>query len=402
VVDLLLGQTINHLKEFEEPNEVAFNTVLSNSLYHLKWDYDIGGGFNVVSGIQGGIQFNRNGEADDEPLIPDFSQLDNGIYSVLYWKRNSNERWRVQAGLRYDWRALEAFESEMAGTFKRNYQNVNGSIGVVWGIGSFLLRGNVSTGFRSPHVSELTAIGTHHGALRYEIGNPNLTSEGGTQFDGIFEFSNSHVEFIFNPFFNYIQNYIYANPLDSMIDDLPVFQYDQLSAVYLYGMDVGVHYHPHFAHWLHWESACSHIIGEGVNGIDLPLMSQNRLATSLKFTLENTLKGKFRFENVVVKHSAFFEQNRVSGDEYPSNLYQLIDLGLNMRLRIKQPLEFGIGVRNLLNEGYVDHLSRLKNIDVQQTGRNVNFRVKFTFNHRFKKVNDFDELEKVDVLLEAS
>ncbi len=396
VVDLLLGQTINHLKEFEGPSAVVFNTVLSNSLYHLKWDYEIGGGFNIVTGIQGGIQFNRNKEANDEPLIPDFNQLDNGAYSVFYWKRNANESWRVQAGLRYDFRALEVFESELAGTFKRNYQNLNGSIGMVWGIGSFLLRGNISTGFRSPHVSELTAIGAHHGALRYEIGNPNLISERGTQFDGIFEFSTDHLEFIFNPFFNYIQNYIYANPLDSTIDDLPVFQYDQLSAVYLYGVDLGLHYHPHFAHWLHWESTYSHIVGEGKNGIDLPLMPQNRLATSLKFTLKNTLKGKFRFENVVLKHSAFFEQNRVSADELPSKLYQLIDLGLNMKLNTKQPLEFGIGVRNLLNEGYIDHLSRLKNIGVQQTGRNVYFRVKFTFNHRFKKATDYNVLEAIN------
>jgi len=399
VVDLLLGQTINQLKELETSDEVAFNTLLSNSLYHLKWEYEIGGGFNMVSGIQGGIQFNRNGEADDEPLIPDFNQLDNGVYSVFYWKRDRNEKWRVQAGLRYDIRALEAFESELAGTFKRNYQNLNGSVGLVWGIGPFLLRGNVSTGFRSPHVSELTAIGAHHGALRYEIGNPNLISERATQFDGIFEYSTDHLEFVFNPFFNYIQNFIYANPIDSMIDDLPVFQYDQLSGVYLYGADIGIHYHPHFAHWLHWESTYSHIVGEGKNGIDLPLMPQNRLATSLKFTLKNVLKGKFRFENLVVKHSAFFEQNRVSGDELPSNLYQLIDLGLNMKLKVKHPLEFGFGVRNLLNEGYIDHLSRLKNIGVQQTGRNVYFRVKFTFNQQFKKANGFDVLEEIDVVI---
>ena len=184
-----------------------------------------------------------------------------------------------------------------------------------------------------------------------------------------------------------------------MIDDLPVFQYDQLSGVYLYGADIGIHYHPHFAHWLHWESTYSHIVGEGKNGIDLPLMPQNRLATSLKFTLKNVLKGKFRFENLVVKHSAFFEQNRVSGDELPSNLYQLIDLGLNMKLKVKHPLEFGFGVRNLLNEGYIDHLSRLKNIGVQQTGRNVYFRVKFTFNQQFKKANGFDVLEEIDVVI---
>lgn len=396
-VDLLVGQTVNQLKELETPDEIAFNTTLSNSLYHLKWDYEIGGGFNLVSGVQGGVQLNRNGEADDEPLIPDFNQMDHGIYSVLYSKfKTGIDTWRIQAGLRYDIRALEVFESELAGTFKRNYQNINGSIGLVWSVGPIALRGNISSGFRSPHVSELTANGAHHGALRYEVGNPNLTSERATQFDGILEFSNSHIEFIFNPFFNYIQNYIYANPLDSTIDDLPVFEYDQLDEVFLYGMDVGFHYHPHFAHWLHWESTYSHIVGEGRNGIDLPLMPQNRLATSLKFTLANVLKGKFRFENFVVKHSAFMEQNRVAADETSSSFYQLIDLGLNMKLRSKSSMEFGVGVRNLLNEGYIDHLSRLKNIGVQQTGRNVYVRVKFTFNHTLKKAPVHNTLELIE------
>lgn len=259
---------------------------------------------------------------------------------------------------------------------------------MVWASGQHTLRGNVSTGFRSPHVSELTANGAHHGALRYEIGNPNLISERGNQLDFIYEFSSNHVEFVFNPFFNYMQNYIFANPIDSFIDGLPVFEYDQLDAVYLYGLDLGIHYHPHFAHWLHWESTYSHIIGEGANGFDLPLMPQNRLGTSLKFAMDGILKGKFKFQNVVVKHTAFFEQNRVALDETPSNFYHLIDLGLNMNLTIKSPIEFGIGVRNLLNEGYVDHLSRLKNIGVQQTGRNVYFRVKFTVNNRFKPIKE--------------
>lgn len=396
-VDLLIGQTINKLRELETIDEIAFNTTLSNSLYHLKWDYEIGGGFTLVSGLQGGIQFNRNGVADDEPLIPDFNQLDNGAYSLISWKRNGGqERWRVQAGVRYDVRALEVFESELAGTFKRNYQSVNGSIGMVWGTGQHTLRGNVSTGFRSPHVSELTANGAHHGALRYEIGNPNLISERGTQLDGVYEFGTDHIEFILNPFFNYIQHYIFANPTDSVNDGLPVFEYDQLDAVLLYGLDIGFHYHPHFAHWMHWESTYSHIIGEGANGFDLPLMPQNRLGTSLKFSMDRLLKGKkFSFQNVVVKHTAFFEQNRIALDETASSFYHLIDLGLNLKLTIKTPIEFGIGARNVLNESYIDHLSRLKNIGVQQTGRDFYVRVKFTINDRFKPIEPSDELIEV-------
>lgn len=375
-VSLLVGHTFNQLREFEEKvTTPALNTILNNSLYHLKWTVNKplkSSSLRIVSGLQGGVQMNRNGKAWEESLIPDFNQIDNGIYSLVSLKKR---RWRTMVGLRYDVRNLSVFNSELGGNFDRLYQSLNGSAGVVYSDTTNVFRLNLSTGFRSPHVSELTSLGAHHGALRYEIGNLDLESERGTQLDVTYEMNREHISIIINPFFNYIQNYITVNPGDTIIDGLPVFNYEQYDEAQLYGGDIGLHYHPHFAHWLHIESSYSHIISSDGNGGYLPLIPQNRVATSLLFHLDQLEWKKFKVKELSIQHRFFTPQRQVASLETNSDSYNLVNVGVNMVWDWKTPLELGIGVKNLLNESYIDHLSRLKNIELQHPGRSIYVRL---------------------------
>ena len=237
------------------------------------------------------------------------------------------------------------------------------------------LRLNVSTGFRSPHVSELTSLGAHHGVLRYEIGNLDLKSERGTQLDIAYEVNREHISVIINPFFNYVQNYITITPNDTIIDGLPVFSYVQFEEAQLYGGDIGIHYHPHFAHWLHIESSYSHIVSNDGNGSYLPLVPQNRVSTALRFHLDQLKWKKFKVKELNVQHRFFSPQRQVAALETNSDSYNLVNVGVNMMWDWKTPLELGIGVKNVLNEAYIDHLSRLKNIGLQHPGRSIYVRV---------------------------
>jgi iron complex outermembrane receptor protein len=375
-VSLLVGHTFNQLREFEEKVTVpALNTILNNSLYHLKWTVNkkLGSSdLRIVSGLQGGFQMNRNGTGWEDDLIPDFNQLDNGVYSLVSLKKN---RWRSMVGLRYDLRSLSVFNSELAGDFNRLYQSLNGSAGVVYSDTTNVLRLNGSTGFRSPHVAELTAQGAHHGSLRYEIGDIDLIPERGFQFDVTYELNRKHISFIVNPFFNYIQNYITISPIDSTADGLPVFNYVQFDEAQLYGGDIGIHYHPHFAHWLHIESSYSHIVSSDGNGGYLPLIPQNRVVSSLRFHLDEISWKKFKLKDLSIQHRFFNEQRQVALLETASDSYNLVNVGLNMMWDWNTPLELGIGVKNLLNESYIDHLSRLKNIELQHPGRSIYVRL---------------------------
>jgi len=375
-VSLLAGHTFNQLQEFEEKVSVsALNAYLNNSLYHLKWTVNKSlksSSLRMVSGIQGGYQFNRNGKAWEDNLIPDFNQLDNGVYSLVSLKKN---RWRSMIGARYDLRSLSVFGSELGGDFTRLYQSLNGSAGVVYSDTTNVFRMNLSTGFRSPHVSELTAQGAHHGALRYEIGNLDLVSERATQLDITYEMNGEHVSLIVNPFFSYIQNYITITPTDSTVNGMPVFNFVQFDAVQLYGGDVGIHYHPHFAHWLHMESSYSHIVSSDGNGGYLPMIPQNRVSTSLRFHLDEWSWKKFSMKELNIQHRYFSPQRQVAALETNSDAYNLVNIGINMVWDWKTPLEFGVGVKNLLNESYIDHLSRLKNIEMQHPGRSFYVRL---------------------------
>lgn len=381
IFSLLVGHSFNQLQEFEEKVTVpALNSRLNSSQYHLKWTYKTpvnNSILKIVSGIQGGFQFNRNGISWEESLLPNFNQIDNGVYSLISLK---SSRWVKMIGLRYDHRNLSVFDSDLGGDFDRIYQSLNGSAGIVYSDSINIVRLNASTGFRSPHVSELSAFGTHHGALRFEIGNLDLKSERGTQLDLTYEFGKEHVEVIVNPFFNYIQNFITISPTDSLIDGLPVFEYDQLREAYLFGGDVGVHYHPHFAHWLHLESSFSYINSNDGEGGFLPLIPQNRLSNSIRFHLNPFEKGRFKVKDLNIQHRFFNHRTSVSNLETASKAYNIMNVGLNMIWELKTPLEISVGVKNALNENYIDHLSRLKNISLEHPGRSFYVRVAWDLN----------------------
>jgi len=81
-------------------------------------------------------------------------------------------------------------------------------------------------------------------ANRYIKGDVNLTNENATQIDFSFDYQDKHFSFSINPFYNAIQNYIFLSPTSTVIDSSPVFEYLQTN-VFLYGGELGLHYHPH-------------------------------------------------------------------------------------------------------------------------------------------------------------
>ena len=378
-IDLMLGYTNNSLNEYDEKFTIpGLGMSLQNILYHLRYNIT-SGSWTIKSGIQGMYQINKNIAEAEEQLIPDFKQLDNGIYSMISYKTNSN--FSFQFGGRYDLRNLDASDD-----FSSIYSSPNFSIGGKYEFGSTnknTLLLNISSGFRAPHVSELLVNGKHHGALRYEVGNPNLESERALQFDLNYELNNEHLSFVFNPYYNYINNYTQILAQDSIVENLPLFNFEQIDEAQLYGFDTKIHFHPHFAHWLHLEGSYSLIYGESLNRSEnIALIPQPRL----NFVLRVKFKKRFKFnlEEIVVQNSHFFAQNRVTTYETTSSGYDLSNIGLKFKWFIKTPLEINFGVKNIFNTEYINHLSRLKNIGVFNPGRNfyisLNYLIKGNLN----------------------
>ena len=374
---LTLGNTNNSLKEFEEKftiPQIVMN--LNNSLYNAKWRTSLTDKIDIIVGSQGMMQINQNAEDAPIVLIPDASTTDLGGYALALAEFG---KWRAQIGGRYDNRLIDTEEN----IYRRNYSGFNYAAGFARLGDKSTIRFNVSSGFRSPNTSELLSDGVHHGSFRYEIGDQSLITEKAIQLDASFGIHLEDLEIAVNPFYNRMLDYIYLNPTDSVIDQYKVFEYTQADFAQLYGADVGFHYHPHGAHWLHIESSVSTMFAEDDNKNALPLIPQSRINSQLKFDLH--MHSVFKITDIVLQHLYFFKQNRTTALETESPAYNLVHLAVNMKVDWKQPLYISLGVRNLLNERYIPHLSGLKNLGLPNPGFNVFASLKYEFNRQINK-----------------
>lgn len=381
-ISLGTGYTSNRLTEFDEKVTIpGIDMHLSNLVFNGKVKYNWTEKLDLIYGVQSMFQSNVNGSKASETLLPNATTFDVGAFVLGTY---SHKKWNVQVGGRGDVREIKSLEPFKGNAeITKTFPSLNGSIGVVRNSQKTTFRLNYSSGFRAPHLTELLANGFHHGALRYEIGNRNLKAERANQLDATFQFHHEHIEISVNPFVNLFNNFIYIDPMDTIIDGLPAFEYKQMNQAQLIGTDVGFHYHPHFAHWIHIENNVSYIIAEGNNGIMLPFIPQTRINTTLRFVVR--MKSKFKLEEFTAQSSANLAQNRVSSYETRSPFYHLIHLGAQFKYASKQPISLQIGVRNLLNENYIDHLSRLKNIEMPHPGFNLFVGLKIHLEYQTKQ-----------------
>ena len=139
------------------------------------------------------------------------------------------------------------------------------------------------------------------------------------------------------------------------------------------GGDIAIHYHPHFAHWLHLESNLSLLSTEEKN---LPFIPQNRLNNGIKIEFKG--ENKLRINSLAARYVHFFAQENVATYETTSSAYQLINLGCTGSVSAKHKVNYSLGVNNLLNVRYIDHLSRLKTYEIPNPGRNIYVKLSLT------------------------
>ena len=374
----LVGFTSNQLIEYDEKVTIpSLSMTLNNYLYTVKWTKKWTPQLKSVTGIQGMYQMNSNATNATDTLIPNSNTLDNGAFTIWILERN---KWNFQGGLRYDIRSLVSLHSFNGNDkLSRLYQGVNASVGSIYKGKNYLIKQAVSTGFRAPHLTELLSNGFHHGALRFEIGDVDLKPERASQYDFTLEWNKEHLVLIVNPFVNFIQNYVYLQPMDSMVEGIKVFEYRQQDQVLFYGADIGIHYHPHFAHKLHFESSISYV--NAYSGFDssISLIPQPRLSNTIRFDLNF---GKFvKIKDLTLTHTYFMAQNNVANNEKPSSAYNLLDFSGTLQFLKKSNLSMNAGIKNILNEEYIDHLSRLKNIEMYAPSRTFFISLKWHFNN---------------------
>lgn len=363
-----LGFTSNELKEYGEKVSVAgIDMTLQNTSYNFRWKHHFNKHFEIVSGSQGMLQSNLNGQYAEEILVQDANFTDLGAFSLL---KGTFNLWNIQAGARYDQRSIKEIVS---GGFNTTFSGINYSAGIARSSKKLTTRLNVSTGFRPPHISELLANGVHHATMQYLVGDRTFESEIANQIDFYLGTHFDHLEIVINPFINQINNYIYKNPTGQTdsASRLDIFEMEQTDVVF-YGGDIAIHYHPHMAHWLHLESNLSLLSTEQ----NLPFIPQNRLNNTIKVDIKG--ENKLRINSLSAQYIHFFAQDNVATYESTSPSYQLINLDCTGSVSLKYHINYSMGVNNLLNVKYIDHLSRLKTYDIPNPGRNIYVKLSLT------------------------
>jgi iron complex outermembrane receptor protein len=366
----LAAFTQNRLIEYDEKVTIpSLSMTLRNLMYNVRYTLS-GTNWKWISGVMGMGQSNLNAQNASDLLIPNSSTFDNGAYTTFLL---SDKYVNFQGGLRYDLRTINVLPDSMQRTF--NFRGVNGAFGLVYHKDKFIFRTMFSSGFRAPHLTELLSNGFHHGALRFEIGDATLLPEKATQLDITGEWQTEHISFILNPYVNYIRDFISLQPVDSVVEAIPVFNYSRVPEVYFYGFDAGFHFHPHFLHELHLEMTGSFIDTYSQRDSSIAFIPQPRVQTQLKYELN--IGSKLKIKEIVFQHVWMGNQSRISFYETPSKRFNVLDIGLNFSIGQKETIEWSVGCKNLLNETYIDHLSRLKNIQMPGPGRNIYVNLKY-------------------------
>ncbi len=362
-------------------------------------------------GVNGMQQTNTNrGEA---ALVPDYTSFDIGAF---YYTQKRTEKTSWSGGIRYDQKWMNFINPNqficppgmaciaLYNPIESNKQfnNISGAIGVAHDVSEQLtLKFNIARGFRAPNMAEMASYGAHEGTNRFEYGNEALISEKSLQFDAAVEWSNEHMSFAGNVFYNTVSDYIFYQKLtavgggDSIImdhgDNLYAFAFRQKDA-HLYGAEFNVDFHPHPLDWLHVENSVSLIRGQFKEALDgsknLPGIPSARWLSEIRIELfkkSKAIRNSFinlQLDNVFAQNHPFVGYNT----ETRTPAYTLLNLGYSTQIQHRNKTLFSVSLvgQNITDVAYQHHLNRLKygpvneatgRMGVFNMGRNFSFKV---------------------------
>ncbi len=356
------------------------------------WKHTIG-----VNGLQ---QENKNKGV--EALIPEYKSVEVGLF---FYTQKHIDKFNWSGGARIDKKGIE-FNG-----LQKNYGDIAGSIGMTYeATDDLIFKFNIARGYRAPNLSELGSNGAHEGTNRYEYGNTNLASEKSLQFDAGLEWSNEHISFTGNAFYNNVTNYIFyqkligAHGADSILTgpegkEYFAFAYNQQDAK-LIGAEFNLDIHPHPLDGLHIENTVTIVNGTFkkalAGSINLPTIPSMRWITELRYELQknndqfSNTYASLQFDNVATQNNPFTGYNT----ETKTPGYTLINIGAGTHVNKKGKQLFSIALvaQNLTDVAYQNHLSRLKytaqNVLTGRTGvynMGRNFSVKINIPLQFDK-----------------
>ncbi len=377
------------LIHFGEVNVYEIQMKLATLTYETKLYLPSDKYSEYIIGFQGMDQTNTNLNDRETTLLPDATT--NSFSGFVLLQHTFFEKLKFQAGMRYDKKSIASKavgspdSSYYRGPLDKNYDSFTGSFGSTYNFSEKLLfRANIAAAYRTPNLAELTSNGQHEN--RYEIGDNNLKPENSHEFDLSIHYHANNLSFDIAGFYNLINNYIFISPTgQKTASGINIYKYLQSNSS-LYGGEAGIHFHPKTIKWLHLETTYSSVVGKQKNGNYLPFVPANKL--NIEIRAEKDRLSFLRKAFVSINSNTAFNQKKAAPDETPTTGYTLEDLSLGGNINMKnQPVFICIGVNNLFDIKYIDHLSTLKEVNLYNPGRNISLTLKIPFGRTEKNKN---------------
>lgn len=367
---------------------LALGLVLETYTANIKYHQQVTGRYKMIYGMQ--AQYQENDFSGFEFLLPAFTSLSLGAYS--YHELGLSDRLTVNGGVRIDYGSRDIAghaapdpATEAPGdslTFNshisRDFLNVSGALGLsYYPSHNFNAKLNLGSSFRMPTAPELSSNGIHHGTFRHEKGDSTLDAERGYQADLNLTYHTKDFHVGFTPFIGYYNRFIYLSPR-AEFSDLPgggqVYRYRQDDAFFA-GGEVSTEYHviPPLHVKLTAEYVCNYNLR---SHRPLPFTPPFSLMAEARYSI-SLPEGRFSDAFIEVSAQQFAAQNRVDQNEEPTPGYMLASLSAGIKLTVAgQPLDLYFAVRNLMDETYLNHLSRYRLLNLPEQGRNFTVSLK--------------------------
>ncbi|MCB9013463.1 MAG: TonB-dependent receptor [Bacteroidales bacterium] len=337
-----------------------------------------------IVGFQGIKQLNRNTHDRETILLPNADINNYSGFALL--QKTFFEKLKLQTGVRYDNKSLQTYaysfpdSASYRAPLNRNYSSFSGSIGTTFSASDQLLfRGNIAAAYRTPNLAELTSNGPHEG--RYESGNSSLVPENSYEADLSTHFHRQNFTIDIAGFYNIIRDYLFIAPTGSLTTGgLPVYKYMQRNSL-LFGGEAGLHIHPEFIKWMHFQTTFSSVTGKQDNGDYLPFVPAGKL--NFEWIAEKEKMGNISKASISANLGIAFKQDKAAPDETPTAGYSLLDLSAGGFIKVKnQSVYIALSVNNIFDVKYVDHLSTLKEVNLFNPGRNFALTLRLPFDFK--------------------
>jgi len=369
-LNVTMGIQNNLRQQQERSDEVDLSLLLNTFSLNTSLRKQLNNNWTITNGIAGMFQTNTNYAS--RIIVPDAFIAEGSAFSYVNRRQQSGRvNGNFEAGLRYDHRQIITHQTgsqvspaiELA-PFSKGFNNINGSLGESLNFKNLLIKFDLSSGFRTGNLAELSANGLHEGTPNWYLGNRNMKVEQCLNADISASWQNKWLSLRGSVFSNRFYNFIYLRPTNDELFGFNLFRYEQTNAT-LQGFEAGasIENKKYFSLSLDY----SYLDAHRDDGTWLPFSPANRFLFDSKYFLP-LRSSKYHNAFISFGINSVQKQDHIDAYEIPSPGYWLINAGAGMSFKSVRLL---LTCRNLTDQKYYDFLSRLKYYGLNDIGRNI-------------------------------